>query len=452
MSHYLRTRVKFIFLLAVCILAFAPIARAQETPVTLRVLGFKVAPEEVGTPLDKAYQSFLQSFQDKHKNVTIDSIETPPEFDTQVLVDLAAGTAPDVWPNDGSTLAKVVDTGSILDMRECMKVVPDLKLDRFFPSVLSIHQRPDGAVYGLPNDFTPMVMYYNPQAFKKANVTTPSSNWTWDEFLTTVQKLTLDSDGHNSLDPKFDKTKVVQWGFRVRKFVFEWIYWVWQNGGDVISPDGKTATGYLDSPATIEAITFLRDLVTKYHVAPEPSTLDQMTKQFGFLSNFLKGDVAIFPRGHWELVGLRLDKEYKPERLAVVGNPSKVKDATVIYESGWVINNAVKKDPAKLLAACQFVEQTTAADYQDTKNITGIAIAANQASADKAAKSTQYPDIEKVFVTETANGRPPYGALYAKWPTVEKALDSLMENVLAGSDIKKEVAASVEEINRELGK
>jgi multiple sugar transport system substrate-binding protein len=292
-----------------------------------------------------------------------------------------------------------------------------------------------------------MVIYYNTNSFERAGVEAPSSDWTWDEFVQTAQELTLDSEGRNRLDPDFDAENVVQWGFRVRQFSFEWIYRLWENGGDVLSPDGTTASGFLDSPESIEAITWFRDLALEQGVGPDLSTLDQMLQQAGFLDRFLAGDVAMFDRGHWELVGLQSNAAYEPGIFAVVGQPSNTEDATVLYESGFVIRADIPED--KKLAACQFVEAATSRAYQDTKAITGIAISGNAEAAQAAAESTD-SDIEQAFVDEVQFGRAPYGSKFAKWPTIELLLDSMMERILSGGVVEDEVAATVEEINREL--
>lgn len=437
------------FLLIVVVLTPLLIVQAQDD-ITLNVIGLRVVPEEVGTPLDLARQGVIASFEEAHPNVTINALESPPEFDTQLLVDLAAGTAPDVWYQDASTLARLVDTGNVLDMNVCLELVPELTLDRF-NNFLQIHQREDG-LWGLPDGGTPMVMYYNPESFERAGVELPTSDWTWDEFLETAKLLTLDAEGRNRNDPDFDEENVVQWGVRVRHFLFEWIYWVWQNGSDVISPDGTTVEGYLNSPETIEAIQFLADMVLVHGVAPEPSALDQLTQQFGFLTAFLEGEVAIFPRGHWEIVGLRNNEAYTENRVAVVGNPVREEDATVLYESGWVINKALEDDPDKLLAACQFVETLTDVEFQSSKVVTGLEISANAEAAAAAPEASEYPEITGVFVEEVADGRLPYGALYANWPLIEGAIDLMMENILAGGDVEEEVDIAVEEIERELSR
>ena len=423
---------------------------AQE-PVTLDVMGFVVPLEEQGTPLDEAYQTFISDFETAHANVDVNALETPPEFDTQLLVDLAAGTAPDVWNQDASTFARLVDGGYLMDLRECLELTPSLNLDRFFPTVLSIWQpEADGPIYALPNDFTPMVIYYNTASFERAGVEPPPADWTWDDLLQLSQELTLDSSGRNRLDPEFDETNVVQWGFRVRKWAFEWLYRVWQNGSDVIAPDGSTVSGYLDSPESIAAITFLRDLVTEYGVSPEPTVYDQLIQQAGFLDRFLLGEFAMFDRGHWELVGLRANANYQEGSFGILSQPASAQEATVFYASGFVVNASLTD--AEKQAACDFIAAATDRGYQDTKAITGIAISGNQAAAEAAAQDNPYPEIEEVFVNEVQFGRPPYGARFANWPTVEELLDAMMERILAGGDVATEVAAAVEEINRELSR
>ncbi|MCC7207972.1 MAG: sugar ABC transporter substrate-binding protein [Anaerolineae bacterium] len=439
-------------LLAVVILGLlsAPVALAQDQ-VTLNVVGFVVPLEEQGTPLDQAYQKFITDFEAAHPGVDVNAMETPPEFDTQLLVDLAAGTAPDIWSQDASTLARLVDAGYVLDMNECVELVPELNLDRFFPSVLAIHQREEGGpIYGLPNDFTPMAIYYSNKAFEAAGVEPPQAGWTWDDLIEIGKQLTIDANGNNAASPDFDETNVTQWGFRVRKWAFEWIYRLWQNGGDVIAPDGSTASGYLDSPESIEAITWFRDLITVHKIAPPPTTLDQMVQQLGFLDRFLKGEFAMFDRGHWELVGLRANPEYTEGSFGVVGQPQGTNRATVLYESGFVIRADIPEE--KKLAACQFVEAATSRAYQDTKVITGIAISGNAEAAEAAIDQAQDPAIEQAFFDEVQYGRPPYGSVYSNWPTIEERLDAMMERILAGGEVEAEVAVAVEEINRELQK
>ena len=445
---------KKLWLLIVAALALVPVAAlAQDDAVTLNVVGVSVPPEEIGTPLDLAYQSLVTSFQEANSNVSINVIEQPPEFETQVMVDLAAGTAPDVWRAGQAMLPELIEGSYILDVRQCADLTPDLTMDRFIPSILAIHQPegPDGPVYGVPNGFTPMVFYYNPESFERAGVEPPTSDWTVEEFLDIVQRLTLDANGNNAQSPDFDPANIEQYGVRVRKFfVLENLPWVWTFGGDIISEDGTTTDGYLNSPETIEAITFLRDLVLEQHVAPEPGALDQMTQERAFPAVFLDGGVAMFPRGQWELVGLQNQENYDVGRVAVVGYPVGARDATIAFEDGWVINTAVANDPAKLQAACSFIDFATSPVFQDSKAVTGLEISANQSVADMASEVSQWPDVQATFVEEADDALPDPNTRFTFFAIVEPRLDLMMENILAGADVQEEVDLAVEEINREL--
>jgi multiple sugar transport system substrate-binding protein len=413
-------------------------------------MSFAVGPSEIGTPLDKAFQAFFADFKTAYPNVTVTNLESPPDFDNQILVDLAAGTAPDVWGADASTLARLISTGYLLDMRKCVEVDPTFNMDRFYPNLLAITTQPDGSIYGVPNNGTPMVVFYNPETFAKYNVPVPQAGWTWDDLLTTAQALTTDANGKHPTDAAFDANNVVTWGYRVRKYTMEWIYRVWENGGDVISPDGTTASGYLDSAATREALQFNKDLVLKYHVSPPPTTLDSMVSALGFPDQMLTGHVAMYERGHWELVGIYASPNYNGNNLAVAPEPTKVNGATVAYYSVTVINKAVENDPARLQAACAFVNAATGTTLQDTYAISGIALPANIASAEKQATTAKDPALETVFTQQLTVSTPPYGSKYAKWPAIETILDSMMERILAGGDVTTETSAAVVEINREL--
>jgi multiple sugar transport system substrate-binding protein len=423
---------------------------AADGTVTLKVVGFQVPPDEKGSDLDKAYQAFLDDFQAKNPTIKIDSIDTPPDFDTQIIVDLASGTAPDLWSQDASSLAPLVQRKLLLDGRKLMEQLPALTTDRFFPQVLAINTAADGAIYGFPNDFTPMVTYLNPTLFKAAGLTVPQAGWTWDDQLSAAQQLTLDNKGRSSLDPAFDANNVVQWGYRISQYAYQWVYRLWQNGGDVISPDFTTASGYLDGPASIEAIQWYSDLVLKHKVSPSPSSLEKMTNASDANTLFLQGKFAMFDSGHWSLVGLTGAKDFSPEKVGVVPQPKSKTSATVLYESSFVLRYDLPAE--KMKAAAQFVDAATSRGYQDTKAITGIAISANAEAAKAALTSdnAKFRDLDQTFITATADGRPPYGSKIAAYPTIEKALDGMMEQILRGAPVQDQVSKTVTAINREL--
>ena len=80
-------------------------------------------------------------------------------------------------------------------------------------------------------DFSTCAIYVNGGLFEKAGLTLPREGWTYDEYLSLAQQLTLDSQGRNAADPQFDPDDIVQYGTTVP-------YW----GGTNTTGDGSVVT------------------------------------------------------------------------------------------------------------------------------------------------------------------------------------------------------------------
>ena len=119
--------------------------------------------------------------------------------------------------------------------------------------VLDIFTR-DGKVYALPKGFTPIVMLYNKQMFREHGVTEPQRGWTWAEFVQSARALTQDRDGDGEIDV---------YGVASPTWVGYTIPLMWAYGADFLSPDGTTAMGYTNGPATMDFFQDLQALQTR---------------------------------------------------------------------------------------------------------------------------------------------------------------------------------------------
>ena len=111
------------------------------------------------------------------------------------------------------------------------------------------------------------------QGLNVSELTPPStadSAWTWDKFVDTACKLTLDVNGNNALSPNFDPNNVAIYGCSVNTLPWQLEVWCKSNGGGFYSADGKKCI--INEPASVEAIQAVADLYLKYHCAPQPST------------------------------------------------------------------------------------------------------------------------------------------------------------------------------------
>jgi len=263
------------------------------TPVPPKVSGtIRVGSWESGSALDP-WDKAIKSFEAAYPAVKVQLEAVPDAYGDKLLTQFAAGDAPDVFMVGDGDVAKFVQKGAVELLDPYITGGSPLDLDVFFPGVLSIGQL-EGKTYLMTKDYSPLVLYYNKTLFDEAGVAYPEEGWTWNDFLATAQALTLDKDGNGQTD---------QWGIQLPDSWGDLIWWrgmspfVFQNGGDILSPDGKTTTGYMNSPETVEAVQFYVDLFNKYKVAPTKADLEALAG----VDLFQTGVVAMLWTGRWPL-------------------------------------------------------------------------------------------------------------------------------------------------------
>jgi len=142
-----------------------------------------------------------------------------------------------------------------------------------------------GKLLGLPGDLSPIVMLYNQDLFDQFGVAYPRDDWTCDDFLATCKALTRDTNGDGETDVfafmNIPGTKEDQ----ARPHYNRWPAWVWMNGGEILSPDGKRCV--MDSPASIEGMQFFADLSLRHRVSPMPGEHMGRTAQELFMGSQL---------------------------------------------------------------------------------------------------------------------------------------------------------------------
>jgi multiple sugar transport system substrate-binding protein len=158
----------------------------SDEPVTLTLAGWSLAT----TP---EFQTLADAFNEEHPNVTVELAEysAGDEYDTQMIADLAGGTAPDIYVQknlknfytyaDGQQLLDVSDVAGGLD--------PATGGVDFYEM--------DGASYAVPYRQDSWLLYYNKDLFAEAGIDEPDGSWTWDDYVETAKELEgeLDAKG-----------------------------------------------------------------------------------------------------------------------------------------------------------------------------------------------------------------------------------------------------------------
>ncbi|WP_241243137.1 ABC transporter substrate-binding protein [Paenibacillus whitsoniae] len=144
-----------------------------------------------------------------------------------------------------------------------------------------------------------LLLYYNKDMFDKAKVPYPPSAldkaWTWDEFVATAKKLTVDSNGKHPDEAGFKAQSIVQYGASVENLAWQLEAWALSNGGGFYSGDGTAVR--IGEDASMEAIQKVADLYLKDHVAP----LSVGQTDDGIQRTIIAGKVAMATNGAWNV-------------------------------------------------------------------------------------------------------------------------------------------------------
>jgi multiple sugar transport system substrate-binding protein len=155
-------------------------------PTTLTLAGWSLAT----TP---EFQTLADGFKSVNPDVKIEVKEyDSSNYDTQMIADLAAGTAPDIYVQKNLKNFYTYQNGKqLLDVSDIAG-----KLGSTVGG-LSAYQV-DGKTYAIPYRQDSWVLYWNKALFDQAGVKHPDGTWTWADYAATAKELTTKLKGKGS--------------------------------------------------------------------------------------------------------------------------------------------------------------------------------------------------------------------------------------------------------------
>jgi multiple sugar transport system substrate-binding protein len=208
-------------------------------------------------------EELIQDFERTYPSIHIKAqyIPTGDGLIQKLVSAIQSKTTPDISWIHSDFLDKLVEAGAIVPMREFLEGPDSLAagdLQDIFPPLLEAGTH-RGVLYAMPMEATSLALLYNRGLFKRAGLDPDHSPQTWQELYEYTVKLTdaPDAEGRRS-----------QYGFFVPVFPasgelniwmnLQWTPFLWQAGGDELSPDRSQVT--FDSPAGVKALAFWRTL------------------------------------------------------------------------------------------------------------------------------------------------------------------------------------------------
>jgi multiple sugar transport system substrate-binding protein len=247
------------------------------------------------------------------------------DYYTQVQSQMAQGTTADLLWMDQSHMSWA--DGSFLPLKDCVanaapKSAGDIQ--DYFPGIIQTDYQ-NHVLYGLPWVAQPVALYYNKNRFDDAKLSYPTADWTWDDFTNAAKALTKDTNGDGTVD---------QWGTTANGWPPPQMF-IWQAGGDVISPD--LATSPIDSREAIDGMNFYLSMDFDPTIAPGAD----VTRGKGFSDLFKAGKVAMV----FASASDDLDYNSLGIEVGVVPPPKHPKtgsNLTYAWTASTVINGATK--------------------------------------------------------------------------------------------------------------
>ncbi len=149
-----------------------------------------------------------------------------------------------------------------------------------------------GQQYYLVRDYNPLCLWFNKDVFDANGVSYPTSDWTWDDLIAAAKKLTVkNADGTYK-----------SFGFNAQSWTYAVLTYMQSQGLEILSPDGSTVEGYLNSPEVAKAMEqYVAMSVGDERISPSAADLDTFGDSTAM---FVNGNLAMTINGGWMKSGL----------------------------------------------------------------------------------------------------------------------------------------------------
>lgn len=337
----------------------------------------------------------IPRFEEENPGIKVEAVGFPyDEFHQKLLTSFAGGVVPDLVRMDIIWVPEFADLGALEKLND-YPGFSDLR-DGVFPGPLATNFW-DGGYYGLPLDTNTQVLLYNTDL-----VATPPS--TFDEFKTFAET--------NS------KPDEEVWAYAVPgPWAWYILPWIWSNGGAITDEAISQASGYLNSPETVEAVQMLADLYKQGYIAP---TIAQ--SGLGSWEGLGAGKYLATQDGPWAYPSITA--QYPDLKLAHALMPAGKGGSVSIVggEDVVMFADSQNKDPA-----WKFVQFLLSPETQITMAKTGqIPVISSALQDPYIVEHPYYGTYLKQL--ETAKPRTPHPA----WNRIEEAVQTAFQKVLAG--------------------
>ena len=307
----------------------------------------------------------LSDFEKENPEIKIDFMHIPQNYFQKIHLLFASNTAPDV----------IFINNLYLPIYANANLLEELTVNQndFYPQALEALSW-NGKLYAIPRDVSNLVVFYNKDLFDRKNITYPASEWNFDDFLKTAQKLT----DKNTFGVSFEEDPLF------------YLPYLMSNGGGILPNE-------IEKKGSQYGLNFYADLRKKYHVAPLKSESASAT----MAQMFLQQKLGMYISGRWMVPKLRNEADFDWD---VTQFPKGTNGSIVQLDtSGWAIAKSSKhKEEAQKL-----VNYLASSQNSEKFATSGLIVPARKdASRSKYFLDGQNPVHSKIFLDIIETSKP----------------------------------------------
>lgn len=392
-------------------------AGAEAEPVTIE--WWTVNSEEYS---EQVQREMVKVFEAQHPHIKVNITVLPDAgFSEKMTTALGAGQgAPDVaffWDNNWFPEA--------LDLTPYLDADDDLDPSMYFEGFWKTRALWGDKVVGLPLGVGANFVMYNKDVFDEAGLGYPTDAWTTDDYLELAAQLS---------DPETRR-----WGGDRPRGPYRAIWFNFGPNARLYSEDSTSVGGYLNSPDSVAAYTWLWDLVNS-NSTPTPADIEVLgTEGTGPVDLFIAGrlGMATLNQGHMlNAVDAGVDFGIVPEP-GVAGKEQ--------FVNAWSLTASIWKGSEHPDEAWEFLSWWVGPDGQQYLMENGNlfpsipAVLDEYADADKEYAQNFFKVLQLTQVSEWRNAHPCEG-------TVTRAVSDVWDKIMLGQIARDQIQAELDAV------
>lgn len=192
-------------------------------------------------------------------------------YETELIAMMNQGTLPDIITFDAPNTWSYASSGILEDITD---LISEGTQNDFFEISKNTYE---GKLYGLPIQESSAGIYYNKKIFREAGLLNRVENMTADNAWTIAEFESICAELKDDCTLPIDLQLYMANDETATYLLYPFIL---AQGGSFLSEDGMTATGYLDSAATIAAFQKIRNWANSGYTSYDASDVGFYTGQY----------------------------------------------------------------------------------------------------------------------------------------------------------------------------